>query len=79
MSLVIVDRYTVTNPEERLDHIAEKLYGSEGDGAVDRLLDANPGLADTVRVSDGYVPFGTVLDIPERLELEPVLIVRPWL
>ncbi|WP_150522781.1 tail protein X [Roseibium sediminis] len=79
MGLVIIGHYRVTEPEERLDRIAKALYGFEGNRAVERLLEANPELADTAFGPTGFVTFGTILAVPEPLEAEAEQIVRPWL
>lgn len=54
--------YTVALGGERLDHIARKLLQTERQGAVEALLDANPGLA-ALHVC-GLIPFGTVINLP---------------
>lgn len=68
-------RYTVSEDFERLDRIAQALFGSERDGAVEALLSANPGLADL-----GFIlPRGTVIAVPVLPEraVDPAY-VRPW-
>ena len=47
---------------DRIDRIARKVYGSERDGAVERLLDANPGLA--AAAPDGWLAEGTAILAP---------------
>ena len=47
---------------ERIDRIARALLGTEQDGAVTALLNANPGLA--AKVVNGVVPEGTEIDPP---------------
>ncbi len=44
------------------DLIARREMGSEGEGATERLLAANPGLAETGPV----LPRGTLVQVPER-------------
>ncbi|EFO31692.1 hypothetical protein TRICHSKD4_2779 [Roseibium sp. TrichSKD4] len=79
MSLVIIGHYPVRERQERLDRIAKALYGSEGNKAVERLLEANPELPDTAFGPTGFVTFGTILAVPEPMEAAPETIVRPWL
>lgn len=57
----------VTGDEERVDRIARDLYGSERGGALERLLDANPGMARR----GPFLPRGTELDVPERPAVKP--------
>ena len=40
----IIGTYVVTEDEERIDRIARSIYGEEGNGAVELLLQANPGI-----------------------------------
>lgn len=59
--------YTVAWGGERLDRIAKAIYGSEQDGTVEALLDANPGLA-----ALGFlIPAGTVVAVPAEVETRP--------
>lgn len=71
--------YTVGYEGERLDRIAKTIFGSELDGAVEALLDANPGLA-KLAYPAGHVPEGTEILVPD---FEPVLeagdgVVLAW-
>lgn len=70
--------YTVGYEGERLDRIAKKLLGTERNGSVEAILDANPGLA-ALSMAGGMVPEGTVIVIPD---FEPVAqttgIVLAW-
>lgn len=56
-------RYTVAYGGERLDKIAKKALQTERLGAVEAILSANPGLA--TLGSQGVVPAGTMIEIPE--------------
>ncbi|WP_319775481.1 tail protein X [Breoghania sp.] len=68
--------YVVREETERLDIIARKLYGEES-GAVELLLDANPGLA-ALSNSAAEIPFGTLLKVPARAEPKSATPTRPW-
>lgn len=58
--------YTVAFGGERLDRIARKLYGQEH-GAVEVLLDANPGLS----AHFSEIPGGDVINVPEQISNKP--------
>lgn len=61
--------------EERLDRIARRLFGSEGGGALERLLKANPGLA----AGGPFAQRGTRLTVPPRPAVQPnPAYQRPW-
>ena len=61
--------YTVSYGGERLDRIARKTLQTEQQGAVDAILQANPGLA-AVAFS-GVVEADTVIQIPEDFAPAP--------
>lgn len=67
-----IARYIVTEDSERLDRIAEKIYGHTK-GSVEALLEANP-----VAGLGGDLPFGTVLLVPDLPDAEEEPLVRPW-
>ena len=48
---------------ERLDRVAQELYGTERGGTVEALLLANPGLA----ALGPIIPEGVRLMVPERV------------
>lgn len=56
-------KVTVKYGGERIDRIARALLGTEQDGAVTALLNANPGLA--AKMVNGVVPEGTEVEPPE--------------
>lgn len=58
----------------RLDIFAKAIQGTEKNGAVEALLDANPGLA----ALGGFVGEKQVLNIPDRPEPQPVPAINPW-
>lgn len=66
--------YVVDEEFERLDRIAQTLYGSERGGTVEMLLDANPGLA----ALGPELPRGTVITVPDRPEPKTTATTRPW-
>ena len=66
--------YVVSEDAERLDRIARALYGEDRPGAVEGLLDSNPGLA----ALGPNIPRGTVIRVPEPPEPPATAIVRPW-
>ena len=74
----IIGRYVVTEDEERLDRIARAIYGDEGNGAVERLLDANPGLSGRTPTATGALPFGTVVTVPAVPAAADTGPTRPW-
>jgi phage tail protein X len=73
-----VGTYVVTEDEERIDRIARAVYGAEGNGAVELLLDANPGLAGRGTETPGVLPFGTVLRLPVLTIRADDALARPW-
>lgn len=66
-------RKTISEPL-RLDILAKEQMGTERNGAIEALLAANPGLADT----------GPYLDAPRDVEIPPTpptpsaVTVSPW-
>lgn len=66
-------RYEVTQ-DIRLDRLTQKLMGKTGDGAVEALLAANPGLARLGAV----VPEGTVVEVPTTPAPKTAGFVRAW-
>lgn len=71
-------KYTVPYGGERLDRIADAIYGTALGGTVEALLDANPGLA-LLCYPTGDVPEYTELLVPD---VQPVVeddgIVLAW-
>lgn len=67
-------RYVTKEDGERLDRIAKAIYGGEGNGAVEALLDATPGLA----ARGPLLPKGTRVNAPLQAPAKPAAIVRPW-
>lgn len=63
---------TVVEPV-RLDILAHEAMGTARDGALEALLDANPGLADAP-----FVDEGREVEIPARPETPAVPTVDPW-
>jgi len=61
--------YTVAYGGERLDRIARKTLQTEQQGAVDAILQANPGLA--ASAFSGVVEPYTVIRIPEDFAPAP--------
>jgi phage tail protein X len=74
----ILGTYVVTEDEERIDRIARSIYGEEGNGAVELLLQANPGILERSVSEPGTFPFGTVLKVPPRPVPQDDSLVRPW-
>ena len=66
-------RYEVTQ-DIRLDRLTAKLMGKTGDGAVEALLAANPGLA----ALGAIVPEGTVVEVPATPAPKTSGFVRAW-
>lgn len=65
---------TFTIPEPvRLDILAKAVMGTERDGCLEALLDANPGLAD-----DPFAPEGLTIVVPPRPEKPAAPVVNPW-
>ncbi len=64
---------TILEQEDRIDHVAKELIGTEQDGAVEALLEANPGLA----AEGPFVAAGRELVVPDR-PVKTVTIVSPW-
>jgi phage tail protein X len=58
----------------RLDILAKEQMGTERDGALEALLDANPGVA-----KEGpFVVAPRFVEIPPTPEKPPVPTVNPW-
>ncbi len=66
--------YTVGPRPERIDRIARAIYGSERSGAVEQLLDANPGLA----LQGAFIAPRTVLTVPAVTPTSTSTFVAPW-
>lgn len=65
----------VTHQKDRLDKIARRAYGSERAGAVERILDANPGLSE----QSPTLPAGVEIDIPDPPAPTPIIqTVKLW-
>jgi len=58
----------------RLDILAKEQMGTERNGALEALLDANPGLAD----EGPFVAAPRYVDILPTPEKPPVPTVNPW-
>lgn len=69
-------RYTVSHGGERLDRIARKMLQSEREGAVEAILDANPGLA--ALALDGVVPAGAAVIVPEGFTAPATASIVAW-
>jgi phage tail protein X len=69
-----LSNYTVAAGGERLDRIAKAIYGTENNGAVEALLDANPGLA----ALGGTIPEGTVIAVPGEVAAPDAGYVLAW-
>lgn len=54
--------YVVEVDEQRLDRVAEAIYGTETGGTVEALLAANPGLA----ALGLFLPRRTIVQVPAR-------------
>lgn len=63
----------ITEPV-RLDILAAETIGTARDGAIEALLEANPGLAD----GGPYLDAPKAVDIPARPATAPVAAVNPW-
>lgn len=69
--------YTVEYGGERLDIIARKMLRTASHGAVEALLEANPGLADLT--ISGLVPGDTVIQPPAAfVAVSSVPVVLAW-
>lgn len=66
-------RYAVTE-DIRLDRLAKHLMGKTGDGAVEALLAANPGLA----AQGPVIAEGTEVDVPAVPASSSTGFVRAW-
>ncbi|MGQ2906751.1 MAG: tail protein X [Aliihoeflea sp.] len=67
-------RTYTTRQGEMVDAICRRVYGDES-GYVERVLDANPGLAEM----PVPLPIGTVIDLPEiPRAAEVVPVVNLW-
>lgn len=78
MSSKVVATTIITEDTERLDRATKRIYGSEQDGTVEQLLDANPGLAGLAKSTNGALIFGTVVAVTERVDPKPAAFTRPW-
>ena len=67
--------YTVGRRPERIDRIAKRLYGSEGNGAVELLYASNPGLA----AQGAFIAAGTVLTVPDPPAAKALSVQLPWM
>lgn len=68
------EKITTKNPQDRLDRVARREYGTEQGGTVEALFDANPGLA-----SKGFnLTAVHEIDAPEVEIKEAADIQRPW-
>ncbi|MFG1245520.1 tail protein X [Xanthobacter flavus] len=69
---------TLTVEEDllRVDELARRIYGTEGNGNTEAILTANPGLADL----GSLIPRGTVVELPARSAAAetPLSAVNPW-
>lgn len=64
---------------ERVDRLAKRLYGTEQNGNVKLLLDVNPGLSAIAVRHSGYLPRGTVIDVPAAaVSTVNTTLTRPW-
>ena len=72
--MTLLQPYTVGRRPERIDRIAKRLYGSERRGAVERLWDANPGLA----AFGAFVPPATVIQVPAPVATSVSIYQVPW-
>ena len=66
-------RYEVTE-DIRLDRLTKHLMGKTGDGAVEALLAANPGLA----AQGPIVAEGTEVEVPDVPTSTAAGFVRAW-
>lgn len=64
----------VTREGDTADLIAWRVYGTHDNGALERLLDANPGLADRGPV----LPAGVLVELPEFQPAATAGGVRLW-
>jgi phage tail protein X len=68
-----LSRRTIIEPL-RLDILAAETIGTANDGALEALLNANPGMAD-----DGpFLDAPKEIEIPARPEKPAVATVNPW-
>lgn len=65
----------VTADRERLDRIAKQALGTERGGALEALLDLNPGLADSA-----FARLGRRVRLPAEIPAPaaPAAPTRPW-
>jgi len=63
-----------TSDGDVADAVARAVYGAEGGGAVERLLEANPGLADLGPV----LPAGLFLRLPPPPATAVRRVTRLW-
>lgn len=59
---------------DTLDYIAWKVYGTQGGQVVEKLVDANPGLADL----GPQLPAGTIVTCPAIDTTQKAAGVRLW-
>ncbi len=64
----------VTTRETRLDVLVAELMGTTGDGAVEAVLAANPGLAEI----GPFVPIGREIEVPDLPAAEATGYPRVW-
>lgn len=64
----------IASAGETVDYIAWKVYGTQGARVVERLLDANKGLADI----GPELPAGTVVQLPELPTVAERQGVKLW-
>jgi len=69
----MASKYT-TKQGDTVDYIAWKAYGTQAGQVVERLLDANPGLADRGPI----LPAGLKVNLPPAPEPEQEAGVRLW-
>lgn len=67
-------RFTTRPGGERVDRLARRIYGTEGNGGVEALLEANPALA---KAPAHGAPEGLVVTAP-TVTPPPVPVVRVW-
>jgi phage tail protein X len=58
----------------RLDILAQETMGTALDGALEALLDANPGMAD----GGPFLAAPKTIEVPRRPEKPAVATVNPW-
>ena len=63
----------VVESEDRLDHVVKAVLGTLADGAIEAVLDANPGLA----AVGLFLPAGTQIVVPD-FTVPAATVVNPW-